>query len=248
MKMNANRIKLGWAALCVLGCVGLASQEVRAQGGAQGRQVSVTGTVESKTSPDQIVWRITLTDTDPDMRTAKAANDARVKAVMALRETLEIAEGDFETGTVSIHREYERGNHGQRGAFRHFVVNRHVTLRQRDLSRFDEFLDHLVSSTEMEVSFSFESSRMRDVRAEARLAALKAAKEKASAMAEVVGAQLGRVLTIDEHPPGDGGRHFAFANNAMHSMTTPSADLASETFVPGAIRVSVTVYATFALE
>ena len=55
MKMNTNRMKLGWAALCVLGCVSLASQEVRAQGGAQGRQISVTGTVESKMSPDQIV-------------------------------------------------------------------------------------------------------------------------------------------------------------------------------------------------
>ena len=31
------------------------------------RSISVTGTVETKTAPDQIVWRISLVDRDPNM-------------------------------------------------------------------------------------------------------------------------------------------------------------------------------------
>ncbi len=211
------------------------------------RSISVTGTVEAKTAPDQIVWRVSLQDTDKVMRAAKVRSDERVKAVVQLREKLGIGEGDIETGTVSIRREYERDGQGRRGAFSHFVVSRLVTIRQRDLSRFDEFLDSLVSSTEMEVSFSYQSSEIREVRAAARLDALRAARKKAAAMAETVGASLGRVLTINEHPPGEGNRTSVFSN-AMHSVSTPSVDLATETFVPGAINVSVTVYATFELE
>jgi uncharacterized protein YggE len=70
--------------------------------------VSVSGTVETKTSPDQVVWRIDLTDTDEDMREAKARNDEKVASVLALREKLGIEEGEIETGA------YHRGEFGER--------------------------------------------------------------------------------------------------------------------------------------
>lgn len=210
------------------------------------RSISVTGTVQKKIAPDQVVWRISLTDTDKDLQAAKAANDENVKAVLALRRELGIIEGDLETGQVSIQREYERDSRGQRGAFKHFAVRRNITIRQRELKRFDEYLDSLVASADMEVDFSFESSKMQDIRAETRLQALVAAKKKAQAMAEVVGARLGKVLTINEHSENRG-----FANpysNAAFVHSTPSVDSASDTFVPGAISVSMTVYVVFELE
>ena len=217
-----------------------------AEGADYPRTISVSGTVDSKTAPDQIVWRISLTDFDKDLREAKKRNDLKIESVVSLQKKLEIAEGDLETGHVSIRREYERDQHGRRADFKHFIVSRSVTIRQRDLKRFDEFLDALVSSAEMEVNFSFESSRIHDVRADTRLKALKVAKDKAASMAEVVGAKLGRVLTINEHAQGD-RRQSSFSNQiAIQSIST--VDLATEKFVPGAINVRVTVYATFELE
>lgn len=210
------------------------------------RSVSVSGTVQTKTAPDMIVWRISLTDTDKDLLAAKKANDEKVKAVLALRQKLDIPGGDLETGQVSIQREYERGQHGERGAFKHFAVYRSVTIRQRELSRFDEYLDRLVASAEMEVSFSFESSKIHDVRADTRLQALLAAKKKAQAMAEAVGAGLGRALTINEHSDNRG--FGSPLSNSISVQSMPSVDSSSDTFVPGAILVSVTVYAVFELE
>jgi uncharacterized protein YggE len=218
-----------------------------AEGMDSPRTISVSGTVDTKTAPDQIVWSINLTDTDTDMRAAKARSDEKVRSVVSLRKKLRVGEGDLETGRVSIRREYERDQHGRRAAFKHFVVSHSVTIRQRDLKRFDEFLDALVSCAEMEVSFGFESSRIHEVRAETRLKALKVAQEKAAAMAEVVGAKLGRVLVINEHPQ-DGSRHVGIGNNASVSSGPPGVDAASDKFVPGAINVRVTVYATFELE
>ncbi len=210
------------------------------------RSISVSGTAEAKTAPDQIVWRISLSDTDKNLLKAKARSDEKVKAVLRLREKLDIGEGDLETGSVSVRREYERDDQGNRGDFRHFVVRRGITIRQRDLKRLDEFLDTLISSAEMEVNFSFGSSILREVRATTRLRALRAAKDKAAAMAEVVDSKLGRVLTINEHPPGD--RSQSFMGNTAFVHSTPAVDLASDKFVPGAIKVTVTVYATFELE
>lgn len=211
------------------------------------RSVSVSGTAETKTAPDHIVWHLSLTDTDKAVLTAKTSSDSKVKSVLALREKLEIAEGDMETGHVSVSREYERDQHGRRTDFKHFVVSRGITIRQRDLKRFDEYLDALVSSAEMEVSFSFESSRIHEVRAETRLRAVKAARDKAVAMAAAAGAGIGRVLTINEHPQ-TGGWQSPLANNAIVVNSVPSVDVASDRFIPGAIRERVTVYATFELE
>lgn len=213
------------------------------------RSISVSGTVETKTAPDRIVWRISLTDTDEVMREAKEKNDATIEAVIGLREQLGVGDQDMETGSVSIRREYERDERGGRGAFKHFVVNRSVTIRQHDLMRFDEFLDALVSSAEMDVHFNFESSRMHEIRAETRLRALQTAKDKAEAMAKVVGAKLGNVITINENSPG-GRDHLANNSNMVQQFafqSSPSIDFATDTFIPGAMSIQVTVHASFEL-
>jgi hypothetical protein len=212
------------------------------------RSISVTGTAGVKTAPDLIVWSIGLRENDKDLLAAKKRSDEKVKAVLALRQKLGVKEGDVETGPIYVRREYERDQHGNQGNFKYFVVNRSVTIRQTDLKRFDEFLDSLVSSAEMEVSFHFESSRIHEVRAKTRLEALKIAKDKAEKMAAVVGAKLGPVITINEHSPQSGGWRDYASQNAGFTESRPSVDLATGTFVPGAITEQVTVYITFALE
>ncbi|UCG50547.1 MAG: SIMPL domain-containing protein [Candidatus Latescibacterota bacterium] len=209
------------------------------------RTISVSGTVEWKIAPDHIVWKISLTDYDKNLSAAKAKSDEKIKSVVALQKDLSINEGDIETGVVNVRREYEVDKHGRKGEFKYFVVSRSVTLRQRDLKRFDEFFDTLVSSANMEVSFSFESSQTHEVRADMRLKALQVAKEKAAAMADVVGAKLGQVLTINEYRPSS---RAPSPFNVSVVYTDPSTDLATETFVPGAINQKVTVYVTFELE
>ena len=212
------------------------------------RSISVTGTVETKVAPDEIVWRISLSASDTNLAKAKARSDEQVKSVVALRDKLHIAEGDLETGTMSVSRDYERDARGMRGNFKGFIVSRSVTIRERDLKRFDEFLDTLVASTEMEVYFNYESSKQREVRAETRVKALQTAKQKAGVMAEALGAKLGPVLSINEHPATDSGRGYASNSNVSYAQSTPSVDVATETFVPGAMSIQVTVYVTFELK
>ena len=212
------------------------------------RQISVTGTVETKTAPDQIIWSVTLTDTDKDMRAAMNKNDEKIRAIVALRNQLKVDDEDMDTGTVSIQREYERGPQGARGDFKHYLVRRNVTIRQRDLKRFDEFLDLLIASSEMEMSFRFESSKMEDIRAETRLKAVKVAKDKAQAMAEVVGSRLGKALNISENSPDGRFMESNMRLNNSFIQGMPSTDLSTEKFIPGAISVKMTVYATFELK
>ena len=72
---------------------------------------------------------------------------------------------------------------------------------------------------------NYESSRIQDIRVEARLKALRAAKEKAAAMVEALGAKLGRVLTINEHSPPNPWR-----SPASQDGTTASTEFLRITF------------------
>ncbi|HEX8296983.1 MAG TPA: SIMPL domain-containing protein [Chthoniobacteraceae bacterium] len=216
------------------------------------RTISVTGTAVTRTAPDLVVWSIALVDHDRDLAAAKAANDKKLAKLFAVRNELQIEAADLEAGAVNIQREYERDDRGTRGAFKHFAVTRSVVIRQREMKRFDEFLSKLVASAEMEVSVGFQSSRIHEVRATTRLQALKLAKEKAAEMAAVLEAKLGKVLTIDEHPP-EGATDFSTRSmsNSVVAFDPAGgglADVASGTFAPGAIETRVVVYTTFELE
>jgi len=237
----ARQMTLLLAALAAIGCGVL-----RADEGPPVRSISVSGTAVMKAAPDQVVWYIELTDFDKDMRKAKQSSDAKIEAVLALREPLAIGPHDLDTGRLAISREYERDQHGRQGAFKHYRVSRSVTIRQTDLKRFDEYLDKLVASSEMEVRFSFDSSQIHALRAETRLKAMAEAKKKADAMARVVDAELGKVLVINEHSPNQ--RYSSPMSNAAFSHSAPPVDAASDRFVPGAISVQVSVYVTFELQ
>ena len=220
---------------------------VVAVGADRTRSISVTGTVVTTTAPDVIVWRLHLTHTNKSMKAAKLENDERVKRILALRDELGIGKGDLETGYLRIEREYERDKHGYRGAFKHFSVRRSITIRQRDLKRFDEYLDKLVNRAEMEVSFTYEATNIHQVREQTRLRAIGAARQKAVAMAKAAGAKLGNVLMIREHPPTSSGGMALSNASAINVSSPPTPDAGSETFVPGALQVRITVYATFEL-
>ncbi len=215
------------------------------------RTVSVTGTAATRVAPDQVAWRVTVTESDKVLVDAKNRSDANVKRVLELVKELDVPSEEVQSGHLSIRREYEHDERGNRGEFKHFVVYRSVSFKQRDLGRLDEFLTKLVGAADVEVSFSFESSRRHELRADTRLKAVKIARDKAAAMCEAAGAEVGRVLTLDEHPPG--GRRDTWNPMSNNAWFVPDggqveADIASGTFAPGAIEIAVTVYATFEIE
>ena len=209
------------------------------------RYITVTGTATIRSMPDTVNWALTLRDEHLDLKTAKAANDKKLQALAALREELKLAPGEFETGQVSIGREYHR--RGEReGDFRHHVVHRTVRIVQRDMKRFDEFFEKIVARTDLELDMNLECSKEIELRKQARLQAVKAAKDKAAAMAGVLEAKLGKVSSLSE---GSSRQWWRSAlSNTSSGDEAPAEDAAGGTFAPGALLITVSVEATFELE
>jgi uncharacterized protein len=211
------------------------------------RHVSVTGTAIARAQPDTVVWQITVRRTNRDLAKAQADCEETVKKVLALRGQLKIKPQDAQTGYLSVHKVYDRDQAGNQTSFRHFEVVRSITLRQQDTTRFDEVLTQLMETADVEVSHHLESSDYHKLRAQTRLEAVKAARDKAAAMTELLNAKLGRVLRIAE-PKESYSPFSGMSNTAFAAPRQAEPDEAPGTFAPGSIEIRVSIDVDFEID
>ena len=215
--------------------------------------ISVTGTNVTRVVPDYIHWSLSLGDAHKNMAQAKKDNDARMAQVMGQIAALGVKPEDVMTGTLSIRKEYFQDEKGRRTEFKEWRVCRTVTIRQRDLKRFDEFFDKLTSAGETEVGFSLHSSKIHELRWQNRMKATALARKKAEEMLAELGAKLGKPIRVDEHPPRTSAG-YASSNsftNVSELFVAPEVvelDQENGTFAPGAIEIRNTVYVTFEIK
>jgi hypothetical protein len=247
--MRARLIILAIALLPAFGCIFAPSGNVGAERTSFDRVISTSGTAAIRVAPDVVAWHLTLADRDPELRAALDANDARLRSVLEAIDGLEVAPEDVQTSQLSFHRAFKTDEKGaSTNEFSHYAVHRSVVMRQRDILRFDEFLRALVARTDFEASYSLETSKSIELREEARLAALRVARDKAEAMAAELGVKVGRVLRIDEYSAGGSGFRIAPQSFNPGFYSDPFEDRSGGTFAPGAIEVRVTIPVTFAIE
>jgi uncharacterized protein YggE len=237
------------SAALILGLTTLVTFAHRARAEDATRSVKVTGTAVAKVKPDMVVWTVNVTNTDPNLKVARETNDEGVRKILKLRGELGIDAKDVQTGNLRIRKVFDRDRSGNQGAFRHYSFQRTIVLRQRDTAKFDDVLQNLTGTENVEISYSLESADFHKVRRETRLRAVKVAKEKASEMTTLLGAKLGHVLTIDESSPGrDPWRGSPTSNAAFYSGAPAQPDDIEGTFAPGSIEIRVSVNIRFAIE
>lgn len=211
--------------------------------------ISVTGTATIKAVPDIIAWSLSTTDRNKDLLQAKEASDQKLRTILSIVRGFDVKPEDLQTGSLNVRREYERNDPS---AFKEFVMTRSVTLRQRDLNRFDEFLTKLASSVGVEVNFTLETSRLQELRWDARRQAMEMAMKKAQSLAETSGAKLGKIISITEKTPQPNpwSRVQGPMSNSIVTAepgASMGADAVSGTMAPGSIEIKESVEAVFSI-
>lgn len=220
------------------------------------RTISVSGVFTSQIQPDKINWTVNINEFGTELAVVKANADAKVKTVLDTIKGLGIPQDAIQTGYLNIHRETEPDVLG-RLRIKGWRLYRTITFTQTDLARFDEFFDKLAGSAEVEVSYSFESSKCHETRKETRLQAIRMAKEKAAAMCAELGVTLGVAQTVSES-----GNSFAGgapwvpdrpANPASNGSLVVNwagqpPDMVSGSMFPGRIDITESVSVTFQIQ
>ena len=203
------------------------------------RTISVSGSAVSYIPADTILWTVTLQTGANDVAEAKVLSDTQVKELVDVCAKKNILAQDIAAGLFKIHDTRLEENAGMKNdAGKLFTVTRIATIRQKDPTLFSDMLSMLSKGKGLKVRYNIVSSKTDQITKETLVKATEAAKNKATAMVTSLGAQLGKVISINEYPPI--GWNIPESNVPV--------DQSSAVFAAEAEKVRITVYVTFEIE
>jgi uncharacterized protein YggE len=213
------------------------------------RLVSVAGEAEVNVAPDEVVFDLTVSTFNRELRVAKSQTDERLKNIIALTKRYGIADADVQTDYINLVPRYRGDNEAR--TLLGYSVRKDLVITLRDVTRAEGLLSELLAGDVTRINtVSFRSSQMRKYRDQARDMAMRAAREKAAALAGAVGQKIGKAYSIEEDAPTP--RSYASQNvmsNAVGYAADSDSSTASEgTLALGLIKISARVTVKFELE
>ncbi len=216
--------------------------------GRKPREITVRGVAEVVVPPDYVEVHTRVVTLDKDLNKSQAENDEQVKAVLDLVRKMGIAPDDVSTGYTSLGPKEHRVR-DQAPVFLGFEATKSITVKLRDLSKYETLISGMLEVGVNRISsVSFRSSEELEKRKQARVLAIKAAREKAEYLAAQLGQKLGQPLWVAEfrrETPGmPGSSNVAYAY-AREGEAEPDSE--QGTIAPGSITIRAQVEASFEL-
>ena len=231
------------------------SEAMPAAPSADLRLVSVTGEAEVQVVPDEVVLTLGIETGDNQLAVAKSQNDAIVKKVLALSTEFGIAPEHVQTDYIGVVPRYPSGCYELCDPIG-FVVHKSVVITLGDLTKFEDLLTSVLDAGVNYVQgIEFRTTELRKYRDEARALAIRAAQEKAAALAGELGEKAGQPQAIQEQQSswwsGYGAWWGSQGGSAMTQNTVQEyqgAPLGVDSSVaPGQISVRASVAVSFEL-
>jgi uncharacterized protein len=218
--------------------------------------ISVTGSAEVKVVPDEVIMLLGIETSDRDLLTAKKENDTRIQRVIRV-----LTENGVETKYIQtdyLHIEPRYQNTYEQQTFLGYWVRKSVSLTLKDVSKFETILTGVLEAgTNYVQRIEFRTTELRKHRDTARSLAIRAAKEKAEALAAEVGLKVTQAINISEgnsgwySPYGSwwGGGYGGPSQNVVQNTAGASDSAGDEnsSLALGQISVSAQVTVTFKL-
>ena len=214
-----------------------------AQSQPASRSITVTGDAEVLVAPDEALVTLGVESVNKDLATAKKQNDQAVQKVLASVGKNGVQAADVKTDFSQIVPRYDPN--AQSPTVTGFAVIKSISVKVRDLKKLEAVVtDALLAGANTLSGVNFQTSKLKQYRDQARLLAIKAAKDKAVAMAGALEQQIGEPLNILEQS----GVVQPYAFNAQNVAPGGINSAVGGTFAPGQISVSASITVTFALK
>lgn len=219
------------------------------------RTVTVTGESEVKVTPDEVVISLGLESRSRDLAEVKRLNDQRQREVREAALAIGVPSRDIQTDFFHLEPEFEYSS--QRRVFNGYIQRTTLVVTLREVPRFEAFLTAaLKAGAEHVHGVTFQTSALRKHRDEARLLAIQAAQEKATALAGALGQRVGKPRSIQE---GQGGFWSSYGSwwgrggmqnlsQNVVSLAGPASASPEGSLSPGTLSIRASVTVTFDLE
>ncbi len=231
-----NRIAIG--AFLFFGTLIMQAQEMC----APPKIVKTTGTAEIKVTPDEAVLTIGVERQSVRAKNAKNGVAEASRKIIATLKTLGVEDKDIQTAYLSLQPmiDYQKGMR-----ITNVTAEQSLSVKLRDIAKLDDVMDAVVSAGANSIGgIEYQSSELRKYKDQARDEAVKAAREKADALAKGLGNQIGKTYSIEEVQQAEGSYLYGRleANQVMVDKRSSGPSTA-----PGELTVKASVVVRFDL-
>jgi hypothetical protein len=230
-------------------------------------QIAVTGNAEVLVEPDEAHISLDVTKLNKDLELAKKQNDETTAKILEVTRKFNIPAQNVSIRNISVEiknkiiRDPKKPIYDEDGdltgekIFIGYEVSKTIRIKLLELNKFEELFAELLKTGVTEVNdVSFETSKLRQYKDQARDMALKAAKEKATAMTAAIGQTIGKAIRITEGTVSNTNLNYSniSVNGQMvaNARSIPAVETTSTSigsFSPGTITVSATATVIFIL-
>jgi uncharacterized protein YggE len=209
----------------------------------QMKTVRVTGTAEVKVVPDQALIELGVEKQNISASIARQAVDSASRRILAGLHANGVGEKDIQTTFLSLQPQF---NYRKGMKISYFVAEQTMSVTVRDLSKLDTLLESLIKAGGNRIdSIQYETSDLRKYRDDARDRAVKAAREKARALAMALGQEIGKAQSVEEVPEA-ACQYYGYTSNASFELSKTPARSGPAT-AAGQRSISASVVVSFEL-
>jgi len=207
-----------------------------------GTRLSLTAEGVVTRAPDIALINAGVVTEAPTAAAAMQQNNQRMAATVAALRKAGIAERDIQTAAITLNPQY-RYAEGQPPAIIGYQASNQVQIRFRDVKRAGAILDSLVSVGANQINGPTLTIADPDAALnQARQAAVRTARERATLYAQAAGLQVSRILSITEQGENNPPRPMVMA------MAKADAGMATPEILPGEQEVKITLTVAFELQ
>lgn len=218
--------------------------------------ITVTGEAEVQVTPDRVTVMFGIETWDDEMETARKNHGDILKRAKAAIAGTGVPEKDIRTDHLSIEPRYTNGY--EKKNFVGYFVRNSVSVILNEPDKLETLIAGILKAGVTHIhGISFETTKLKSHRMEARRLAMAAALEKAEVMTAVVGKTVGEPIRISENTPyrpwhyaggwWGHGRASAMSQNVVQNISG-QGDGASDTVALGKISVTAGVTVAFTLK
>ncbi len=208
---------------------------------SNGTLLSVSAQAESRRVPDVAMISAGVVTQAADGNSAMRQNAEQMAGVMAAIKAAGIAERDIQTSGISLNPQY-RYVENEAPRIIGYQASNTVNLKVRDIAKLGKVLDALAAQGANQINGpTFQIDQPEPLYDEARLAALKKAKDRAETYAKALDLRVRRIVSISE---GGGG---GFRPVPMMAMAARGKAEMDTSVSPGETEVSVNLDVVFEL-
>lgn len=211
------------------------------------RYITVTGMADVKAVPDQVIISFGVNSESKEIEAAKKDNDGKTRKIFEALKLNGVDEKDIQTDRISIQPRYD---YSGKQVLIGYTVTKNITVLLRTLEKYEAVAEGILGAGSNYLNgVEFVVSEKRKYSDEARALALKAAQEKAKAMAAALGRRIGKPLAIEELQPQQ--QYFRAAGKMAANAMMDSVNAESEsggTLSAGTVKISAGVMVKFELK